>query len=127
MAQEEQSALPAGVINTSEDSDDDGTYLGDREEVGKMREELQAGQHLTKQRGWDVAGDAHVVSKSTGEVIDLHLDWGAGREKTAEARGEGGESTHVLLTKPLSRAIIPSTSCTPLGVRSVVLTLATAR
>ena len=34
VAQEEQSALPAGVLNINENSDDDETYLGDQHGVG---------------------------------------------------------------------------------------------
>ena len=92
VAQEEQSALPAGVININQDSDDDEAYLGDQKEISKEMEELRVAQHWINQEGWDVAGDARVVSKSTSKRINLRLDWGAVKEKLADAHEEDGES-----------------------------------
>jgi hypothetical protein len=92
VAQEEQSALPAGVINTNEDSDDDEAYLGDQKEITKEIEELRVAQHWVNQEGWDVASEAHVPSKSSGKVIDLHLDWGAVQRTLADGHKEAGDS-----------------------------------
>ena len=92
MAQEEQSALPAGVININEDSDDDEAYLGDQKEIAKEIEELRVAQHWINQEGWDVASEAHVLSKNTGEVIDLHLDWGAVQKTLADGHDEVEDS-----------------------------------
>ena len=39
MAQEEQSALPAGVININEDSDDEDAYMGEQKEVAQEMDE----------------------------------------------------------------------------------------
>jgi len=77
VAQEEQSALPAGVININEDSDDDEAYYGDQKEIAKEIEELRVAQHWINQEGWDVASEARVPSKNSGELIDLRLDWAA--------------------------------------------------
>ena len=41
MAQEEQSALPAGVININEDSDDEEAYLGEQKEIAKELEKCK--------------------------------------------------------------------------------------
>ena len=45
VAQEECSALPAGVINVNEDSDDPDEYDGDEKEIAKEAEELRAAAH----------------------------------------------------------------------------------
>ena len=92
VAQEEQSALPAGVININEDSDDDEAYLGDQKEIAKEIEEIRYAQHWVNQEGWDVASEAYVPSKSTGKVIDLHLDWGAVQKALADGHDQAGES-----------------------------------
>ena len=84
--------MPAGVININQDSDDDEAYLGDPKEISKEMEELRVAQHWINQEGWDVAGDARVVSKSTSKRINLRLDWGAVKEKLADAHEEDGES-----------------------------------
>ncbi len=91
-AQEEQSALPAGVINTNEDSDDEDAYMGEQKEIAKEIDELRAAQHWINQAGWDVASEVHVVSKSTGKTIDLRLDWGAVKQKLAQGQGDVAES-----------------------------------
>ena len=92
VAQEEQSALPAGVININEDSDDDEAYLGDQKEIAKEIEELRVAQHWINQEGWDVASEAHVTSKSTGKMIDLHLDWDAVQKTLAAGHDVAGDS-----------------------------------
>jgi len=48
-AQEEQSALPGGVINVNEDSDDDEAYMGEQKEIAKELEELRAARHWINQ------------------------------------------------------------------------------
>jgi hypothetical protein len=71
LAQEEQSALPAGVTNVNEDSDDDGEYFGEQKEIAKEVDELRAAQHWINQEGWDVASEVHIISKNTGKSIDV--------------------------------------------------------
>ena len=51
VAQEEQSALPAGVININDDSDDDEAYLGDQKDIAREIEELRVVQHWINQEG----------------------------------------------------------------------------
>ncbi len=92
VAQEEQSALPAGVININEDSDDDEAYLGDQKEIAKEMEELRVAQHWVNQEGWDAASEGRAVSNTTGATIDLLLDWGDVKRKLAEGAGGDVES-----------------------------------
>ena len=87
LAQEEQSALPAGVMNVNEDSDDDEAYLGDQKELEKEMDELRAAKHWVNQKGWDTEGDALTTSPSTGRKINLRLDWGAVQKKLAQGAG----------------------------------------
>ena len=75
MTQEEQSAIPAGVFNADEDSDDEDAYLGEQRELQKEMQELLAAKHWINQKGWDVASEVQVVSPSSGKIIDLRLDW----------------------------------------------------
>ena len=90
--QEEQSALPAGVININEDSDDEDAYMGEQKEIAKEIDELRAAQHWINQEGWDVASEVHVASKSTGKTIDLRLDWETVEQKLAEGHGDVSET-----------------------------------
>ena len=90
MAQEEQSALPAGVININEDSDDDGAYTGEQKEIAKEMDELRVAQHWINQAGWDTAGEVHTISKNSGAMVDLRRDWGA--VKTILTEGVGDET-----------------------------------
>ncbi len=90
MAQEEQSALPAGVININEDSDDDEAYLGEQKEIAREIDELRVAQHWINQEGWDVASEVHATSKTTGATVDLPLDWGAVKKERAEGVGDEG-------------------------------------
>ena len=92
VAQEEQSALPAGVINLNEDSDDDEAYTGEQKEIAKEIDELRVAQHWINQEGWDVAGEVHAVSKNTGAAIDLRLDWATVKKMLADGVGDQGES-----------------------------------
>lgn len=92
VAQEEQSALPAGVINVNEDSDDDEFYMGEQKEIAKEMDELRAAQHWINQEGWDVASEVHVKNKITGAVVDLRLDWDAVKKQLAEGSGHAEET-----------------------------------
>ena len=90
MAQEEQSALPAGVININEDDDDDDAYMGESKEIAKEMDELRVAQHWINQAGWDTAGEVHTISKNSGAMVDLRRDWGA--VKTILTEGVGDET-----------------------------------
>ena len=89
VAQEEQSALPAGVINVNEDSDDDEAYTGEQKEIAKEMEELRAVQHWVNQEGWDVSGESKALSTATSTEIDLRLDWGDVKKKLAKGADSG--------------------------------------
>ena len=71
-AQEECSAMPAGVMNTHEDSDDDDAYGGEQKEIDREMQELRAAQHWVNQEGWNAAGEG-VATTSTGDEINLRL------------------------------------------------------
>ena len=45
VAQEEQSSLPAGIININEDSDDGEAYAAEQKEIAKEIDELVVAQH----------------------------------------------------------------------------------
>jgi len=92
-AQEDQSALPAGVINRYEDSSDDDEYSGEQLEIAKEMQELRRVQHLVNQKGWDAAGEGRATSPSTGHDIDLRLDWD--HVKTQLAKGGDVSSSEV--------------------------------
>jgi hypothetical protein len=89
VAQEEQSALPAGVINVNEDSDDDDAYEGEQKEIAKEMDELRAASHWVNQAGWDVVQEGRAVSPTTGAEINLRLDWGEVEKKLAKGAGAG--------------------------------------
>ena len=91
MAQEEQSALPAGAININEDSDDDGAYAGEQKEIAKEMDELRVAQHWINQEGWDTASEVRTISKNSGAVVDLRLDWDAVKKALTEGVGEESE------------------------------------
>ena len=91
VAQEEQSALPAGVVNTYEDSDDEDAYAGEQKEIAKEMDQLRVVQHLINQKGWDAAAEGRAVSPKTSREINLRLDWGEVKRKLAD--GAGGEGT----------------------------------
>ena len=84
MAQEEQSALPAGVINVNEDSDDDGIFHGEQKEIAKEMDELRVAKHWINQEGWDTANEVRTISKNSGAVVDLRLDWGMAKKRLME-------------------------------------------
>ena len=69
-SQEEQSALPAGVINTYDDSEDDEAYTGEQKEIQREAQELRAVESWINQKGWDTNAEARAMSPKTGKVID---------------------------------------------------------
>ena len=71
-AQEEQSALPAGVLNTYEDTTDEDDFSGEQKEIASEMQALRAARQWMNQEGWDAAGEAKVVDAS-GEVVDLRV------------------------------------------------------
>ena len=92
VAQEEQSALPAGVTNINQDSDDEDAYLGDQKEVAKESEEIRAALHWVNQEGWPMAKEHMAIGKSTGKEIDLRLDWGAVKRTLDDGHGDATDS-----------------------------------
>ena len=81
VAQEQSSAMPAGVRNVFEDSDDDGEYYGEQKEIAKEVQELRQVSHLINVKAWDAAAEGCAKSPNTGKVIDLRLDWNDVRKK----------------------------------------------
>ena len=75
VAQEEQSAVPAGAINVYEDSDDDLALGGESLEIEKECQELRAAQSWVNQEGWDLHAESLAISAGTGRQLDLRLDW----------------------------------------------------
>ena len=65
-----QSALPAGVINTYEDSTDEEDCAGEQKEIAMEMQALRGAQQWVNQEGWDAAGEA-IVLDSSGTEIDL--------------------------------------------------------
>jgi len=91
VAQEEQSALAAGVLNQYEDSDDDDAYTGEGQELVREIDELRVAKSWINQDGWNLAAEGRAVCEATGRTIDLRLDWGEVRSKLAQgADGENG-------------------------------------
>ncbi len=105
MAQEEQSAIPAGVFNVYEDSDDEDAYLGEQRELQKEMQELLAAKDWINQKGWDVASEAQVVSPSSGKTIDLRLDWaienGIAKEQARSVLPEGNTVSRLYMNGTL--------------------------
>ena len=71
IAQEESSALPAGVFNINEDSDDDEAYIGEENEIRQEMDELRAANKWINQEGWDVEAEAHATSTKSGKDMNL--------------------------------------------------------
>lgn len=94
VAQEEQSAFPAGVLNVCEDSDDDNDFVGEDKEIEQELRELRVVQNWIHQTGWDHASEQKADSGSTGEEIDLRLDWEEVARKLAQG-AEGSRSKNV--------------------------------
>ena len=67
-------------------------FLGDQKKINRELEEIRVAQHWVNQEGWDVTSEAQIHSKSTGKVIDLHLDWGAVKKALAGGHDEAGDS-----------------------------------
>ena len=74
-AQEESSALPAGVFNVNEDSDDDEAYSGEQKEIAKEMDELRTAKHWINQPGWDMASEGRAYSQAASSELDLRLNW----------------------------------------------------
>jgi hypothetical protein len=100
-AQEEQSALPVGVINTFEDSDDDAAYTGEQKEIQRESQELRAVESWINQEGWDVDAEARAWSSKTDRTIDLHLDWGDVKKKLSA--DDGSQETKQLRASDVLR------------------------
>ena len=88
-AQEEQSAMPAGVINVHDDTDDEEAFNGEQKEIAKEMQELRAAQHWVNQEGWDVGSEGIAVCQD-GTKLDLRLDWAEVKQKLAQ----GGAVSH---------------------------------
>ena len=82
VAQEECIALPAGVFNVNEDSEDDEAYSGEQKEIAKKMDELRAAEHCIKQQGRDMAAEGRATSTKTGANIYLRLDWSGCEESS---------------------------------------------
>ena len=73
-AQEDQSALPAGVVNVYEDSSDEEAFFGEQLEIEKEMQALSGARQWINQEGWDAEGEGKATDKQ-GNVVDLRLDW----------------------------------------------------
>ena len=120
LAQEEQSALPAGVLNTYEDTTDEESFFGEQKEIDKEMQALRAAQHWVNQEGWGAAGEAKAAD-SNGADIDLRapsdaegrsLTWKDVQRQMAKGDGtasDGSDSSavvkeaHVLRDFPLDK------------------------
>ena len=91
-AQEEQSALFAGVINVNEDSSDEEDCFGEQKELAKEAQGLCAAAHWVNQEGWDTAAEGKAVSRNTGKEIDLRLDWARAHRKLQQGSESGVNS-----------------------------------
>ena len=96
VAQEEQTALAAGVLNHYEDSDDDDAYTGEGQELTREMDELRVAKSWINQDGWNLAEEGRADCEATGRSIDLRLDWGEVRSKLA--KGAGGENGDAAVT-----------------------------
>ena len=109
VAQEEQSAMPGGVLNTYEDSDDDDAYTGEQKEIAKETDELRVAKHWINQEGWNAEAEARAVSKATGREIDLRLDWGEVKKKLASEAGGERETTMTMCGhRPSTETVDPA-------------------
>ena len=99
VAQEESSALPAGVISINEDSEDADAYGGEQKEIARELDELRAAQHWVNQEGWDAQGEGRAVSKATGREVDLRLDWSEAQKKLAEGIEKGVDAAPARVDK----------------------------
>ena len=70
--QEASSAMPAGVMNTYEDSDDEDAYGGEQKEIQKEWQELRGYEQWINQKGWDPVGEG-MAETSKGKRISLRF------------------------------------------------------
>ena len=100
-AQEEQSALPAGVLNTYEDTTDEEDFTGEQKEIASEMQALRAAQQWVNQEGWDAAGEAKAVDAS-GADVDLRvptdaegrpLTWGDVQRQLAKGGGMASDES----------------------------------
>ena len=87
--QEESSAMPAGVMNTYEDSDDEDAYGGEQKEIQREWQELRGYEHWINQHGWDPVGEG-MAETSKGERISLRFRGGKSGGSPMEREGGGG-------------------------------------
>ena len=101
LAQEEQSALPAGVLNTYEDTADEEDFTGEQKEIASEMQALRAAQQWVNQEGWDAAGEAKAVD-SSGADVDLRaptdaerrpLTWGDVQRQLAKGAGMASDES----------------------------------
>ena len=90
--QEEQSALPAGVVNVHQDSSDEDGFVGEQLEIEKERQELRAARQWVNQEGWDAEGEGHALDDS-GADVNLRLDWDEVRRQLAKGTSNEPDST----------------------------------
>ena len=93
LAQEESSALPAGVFNVNEDSDDDEAYSGEQKEIAKEMDELRAAKHWINQPGWNMASEGRAYSQAASSELDLRLNWTEVKQTLAQG-SEPAEPAH---------------------------------
>ena len=66
-----------------EDSVDDNDFVGEQKEIAQEMQQLREVQHWVNQNGWDHASEGKAVSATTGQEIDLRLDWDEVAKKLA--------------------------------------------
>ena len=86
VAQEECSALPAGVFNVNEDSEDDEAYCGEQKEIATEMDEFRAAKHWINQKGWNMAAEGRATSTKRGTEIDSRLDWSGVKKSLPRVR-----------------------------------------
>ena len=104
--------MPAGVINTHEDSDDDEAFTGEQKEIAKEMEALRAANWWINQEGWNAMGEGFAVGR-TGEEINLRLDWDDVRQKLSRGTGGCGDAARGASTRKSCSRITLWTSSTP--------------
>ena len=101
LAQEEQSALPAGVLNTYEDTTDEEFFCAEQKEIDKELQALRAAHQWVNMEGWDAASEAKVVD-SRGAEVDLRtptdtegrpLSWVDVQHQLAKGAGTGSNES----------------------------------
>ena len=74
--------MPAGVINTLEDSEDDKAYTGRQKEIQREVQEFRAVESWMQRRA--------PCPPKTGRAIDLRLDCGEVKRKQSPESGASG-------------------------------------